>query len=443
MMLAMGCWALAMVGGLLWSRTRVAMLIILTMGACVVGQPRLFQYLDGWLWLAMLGGTPWLLSGRRAAYRARIRDAQASKLRQLTRLQEIARAVLELQAMNRRLESQITQITELYHVTKETARALHVEELLRFSLDVFPRLFTLRGVRLIERSVSPEGASRVFRARRREDGRLIQEPAASLVPFEEEILQKSALLGVTTFAQASDLVAALPEDVSRVAWAPLWSERQSIGALIIEELPREQVGTLSIIANQVSLQFSRVRLYQAVEAMAVTDPLTGLFVRRYFLEFAQDELMRSIRHDLPCTILLADLDHFKMKNDTYGHLVGDVVLREVARLMRDNLRGVDLIARYGGEEFVLLLIETSADQAMPIAERLRQVVEVQPIRAYDEVLSQTISLGMAAYPEDGVELPVLIERADQALYAAKRAGRNRVVRWSSHTSRAQTIDSPR
>ena len=187
---------------------------------------------------------------------------------------------------------------------------------------------------------------------------------------------------------------------------------------------------MSIVANQLSLQLSRIYLYNQVEALAVTDALTGLFVRHHFLERAREELARSTRHGLSCTLLMVDLDLFKQKNDSYGHLVGDVVLKDIARLLQHNLRDIDLMARFGGEEFILLLVETTAEQAMPVAQRLKQLVEVHPIRAYDELLTQTISVGLAGFPQDAKTLEELIERADQALYAAKREGRNRVARWS-------------
>lgn len=127
---------------------------------------------------------------------------------------------------------------------------------------------------------------------------------------------------------------------------------------------------------------------------------------------------------------MIDLDAFKAKNDTYGHLAGDVVLRETCQRLRHSIRGMDLLARYGGEELVCLLAETDPARAMKAAERLREVVEIQPIRAYDEVLHQTISIGVACAPEDGATVEMLIARADAALYAAKRAGRNRVMRWT-------------
>jgi diguanylate cyclase (GGDEF)-like protein len=191
----------------------------------------------------------------------------------------------------------------------------------------------------------------------------------------------------------------LPKGLTRLAWAPLWREQQSIGVLIADELPEDELKTFVTIANQLSLQLSRIALYQQVESLAVTDSLTGLNVRRHFLERAQDELVRAGRHGRACTLLMVDLDHFKQINDSHGHLVGDAVLKDVAQLLQRNLREIDLIARYGGEEFILLLTETPAEHAMPIAQRLRQLVEVHPIRAYDELVAQTISIGMASFPQ--------------------------------------------
>src|SRR3989338_1781228 len=197
---------------------------------------------------------------------------------------------------------------------------------------------------------------------------------------------------------------AFPKEITRVAWAPLWREQKPIGVLVADNLPDEQFKMLSIIANQLSLQLSRIHLYAKVEELAVTDALTGLYVRRHFLERHREELSRSKRHNLPCTLIMTDLDLFKEKNDTYGHLVGDVVLKDVARLLQRNLREVDLIASYGGEEFIIMLIETPVDQAMPIVRRLRQLVEVHPIRVYDELLSQTVSMGVVGFPEDAQTL---------------------------------------
>jgi len=430
MLLVIPLWVVAMIAGLTWRRWVVAATTGMTVLTCLTQDSLMAKPSMGWLVLLLVGITPWLLAAQRAHQEKRLRRSQRTEAVKLAHLQERARSLVHLQAANQRLESQIAQITDLYHVTKETARALRVEDLFTWSLDVIPRLLTAQRLRLVDPMPSSEMPI-VHRAHRVEDGRLLPEPANPILPFEQTVLQRAAQTGLATSADASELACEWPPEVSRVAWAPLWGEQQARGVLMADELPSDQLGTLSVVANQLSLQLARIRLYQAVESMAITDTLTGLFMRRYFLELAQEELLRSTRHGLPCTVVMVDLDCFKQKNDTYGHLVGDVVLRDVAQLMKRHLRGIDLIARYGGEEFVFLLIETGADQAFVIAERLRQLVEVQTIRAYDEVLRHTVSMGLATFPDDGAELQLLIDRADEALYEAKHAGRNRVVRWTA------------
>lgn len=435
MFLVMAWWMAAMVAAMRWRRGPLAALTAATVVAFLTATPRAVTHPLAWLELIAFGMTPWLVAAQRARQARRAKRLQASEAMKLGRLQAHTRQLLQQQAENQQLESRIAQITELYHVTKETARALHVEELFTRSLELIPRLLDLTGLRLVDAASGLEQAL-AWRARRGPQGRLVMEGTHQPAPCEQHLFEQAMRAPSAACANRQELSGEWPAEVTRVAWAPLWSEQQPAGVLIADELPPEQVPTLSIIANQLSLQLARVHFYQAVESMAVTDALTGLFVRRYFMEFATEELERSKRHGLPCTLLMADLDDFKMKNDTYGHLTGDVVLREVAQLMRKNLREVDLIARYGGEEFILLLIETAPEQALAIAERLRQLVEVQPIRAYDETLTQTVSIGLASFPGDAGTLPLLIDRADQALYAAKRGGRNRIVRWSPSVAKS-------
>ncbi|MBI3330864.1 MAG: GGDEF domain-containing protein [Candidatus Omnitrophica bacterium] len=434
MLLILSCWILAMASGLCWARPYTALATASTLLAFVVMQGEALAYGIGWLQLAALGATPWLLAAQRQRYEEAVRRLHAEEAADVMRLSESARALLSLQDAMQQMESQIAQITDLYHVTKETARALHVGELFAASLESAPRLLNARGLRLIDCS----GASpQVLRASRAADGRMVPPPVETgggmapvngrdLLEMEDAILQRVRAAPGPASATAEELPG-VPPELGRVAWAPLWREQQAVGVLVADALPEDQLKMLTIVSNQLSLQLARVHLYQQVEALAVTDALTGVSVRGHFLERARQELDRSSRHGLCCTLLMADLDDFKRKNDTFGHLVGDVVLREVARLLARNLREIDMIARFGGEEFLLLLIETGAEQALPIAERLRQLVEVHPIRAYDELLAQTVSIGMAGFPAHATTLEALIERADQALYAAKRGGRNRVV----------------
>lgn len=436
MWLVMGCWVLAMISGFLWDRRYTGILTIATLMAFVWTQAAALVGWSGWVHLAAFVLTPWLLSAQQARDKSVLKRLHAEEATQMAHLAESARSFLSLQHSAQEMERQITEITDLYHVTKETSRALHLQELFTAILTMAPRLLDARGLRFIDLSGE---TPRVLRATRSSDDRMHPVPASEggtdhpsgLLAIEQALVTQARSLGRSGHSSAHRFSCDAPDAISQVTWAPLWREQRPIGLLIAEELPESQLKTLSIVANQLSLQLSRVNLYQQVEQLAVTDALTGLSVRGYFMERAREELARSARHGLSCSLLMTDLDLFKEKNDTHGHLVGDVVLKEVARQLARNLREIDMIARFGGEEFILLLIETRVEQAMPIAERLRQLVEVQPIRAYDELLTQTISMGVAGFPEHAATLEALIERADQALYAAKRAGRNRVVSWSA------------
>ena len=126
---------------------------------------------------------------------------------------------------------------------------------------------------------------------------------------------------------------------------------------------------------------------------------------------------------------MLDLDNFKSYNDRYGHLVGDALLSTVARIIKDNLRQIDIVARYGGEEFSIILPDTDKQEAEYVSSRLRQAIEKEHIRAYDEDLQITVSIGGSIFPKDTNDAQDLVDKADQALYHAKQAGKNQVYFW--------------
>lgn len=167
-------------------------------------------------------------------------------------------------------------------------------------------------------------------------------------------------------------------------------------------------------------------LNDALQRASRTDPLTGLANRREMMERLHAEANRSFRNSRPFVLVMIDLDEFKAVNDTYGHDAGDAVLKEVAILFRTNLRSFDLCARWGGEEFLLLLAETSPDMAVVTAEKLRSLAEAVRLPHGGAELRITFSAGVATHPPEG-NVEDTIREADQALYQAKRAGRNRVV----------------
>ncbi len=169
------------------------------------------------------------------------------------------------------------------------------------------------------------------------------------------------------------------------------------------------------------------KLYQKVERLAQTDPLTGLFNRRYFFECSEQEVALSLRDKKSLSLLMLDLDNFKRVNDTHGHTTGDYVLAEVASVLKSNLRRNDMAGRYGGEEFIILLPEIDSAAAREVAERLRETIATQPMQTGEDKVWVTISVGIATLRhKDGEALTSLIHAADTALYRAKALGKNRV-----------------
>lgn len=164
------------------------------------------------------------------------------------------------------------------------------------------------------------------------------------------------------------------------------------------------------------------KLYQ----QATRDPLTGLSNRSYFQNEFRKFISIAARHDRPLTVIILDIDFFKKINDTYGHDVGDNVLRAFAGILMKHVRNHDVAARYGGEEFVMLLPETSLSGAIVVAERIRMAVESYDFGPAGCCHKVTTSIGIGEYPSSGMESEDIIKKADEALYRAKTSGRNRV-----------------
>ncbi|MGC8855481.1 MAG: diguanylate cyclase, partial [Anaerolineae bacterium] len=213
---------------------------------------------------------------------------------------------------------------------------------------------------------------------------------------------------------------------------PLLVRNQVVGLLAIDSrepyhFTEEHVHLTMAFASQVALVIENARLFEETQQLAITDPLTGLYNRRRFLELAQQEFERARRYRRKLSIIMFDIDHFKQVNDTYGHLAGDQVLLALATLCKQKLREADPIGRYGGEEFVALVIEADGHRAFQVGERLRHEVEKMSIPVPNGEIHITVSIGIASLANNIPDLQTLIARADQALYQAKRKGRNQVV----------------
>ncbi|MBI3039392.1 diguanylate cyclase, partial [bacterium] len=178
---------------------------------------------------------------------------------------------------------------------------------------------------------------------------------------------------------------------------------------------------LEALAQQAAMAVEHARLYE----LAITDGLTKLYIHRYFQARLEEEVVRAKRYHAAVSLILFDIDHFKKFNDTYGHQQGDIVLVEVAKLVKLTVREtVDIPARYGGEEFTVILPETDAQGAFMVAERLRKTVETYEFPGPGKTLTVTISIGIATFPDHATNRAVLIKKADIALYHCKERGRN-------------------
>jgi diguanylate cyclase (GGDEF)-like protein len=167
--------------------------------------------------------------------------------------------------------------------------------------------------------------------------------------------------------------------------------------------------------------------HEEIYRMTIIDGLTQVHVKRYLLESLDKELMRARRHTRDLSFLMLDIDHFKKINDLHGHLAGDYVLKEVARLIQQRIRRDEVLARYGGEEFAIILPETTLEGARALADGLREKIEQSRFIFQGEVIRVTISIGVAMLHDNDRTSMDLIKRADEKLYDAKHAGRNRVV----------------
>ncbi len=207
---------------------------------------------------------------------------------------------------------------------------------------------------------------------------------------------------------------------------PLQGKRRRIGCLVIKGLTEGNKEKFTILASQFALALWRVKLYGEIEKVSITDSLTEVYTRRYALGRFQEEIKRAGMRHTQLSFLMIDVDLFKDFNDKYGHLTGDQILREVGILIKENIREIDIAGRYGGEEFCVILPDTDRQGVLYAAERIRQAVEKAVIRAYDAEVQITLSIGVSTYPHNAEAIEGLIEKADSALYTAKRDGRNRV-----------------
>ena len=214
--------------------------------------------------------------------------------------------------------------------------------------------------------------------------------------------------------------------------APVAVDGNVVGLLVVASSivqSRDEIPFVSMIADLLGNAYKHTTEIESVEYSASVDPLTKLFTRGHFAQRFETEIRRAKNYAHPLSLFLLDIDHFKNINDTYGHSAGDLILTKLGQILRQSVRSSDIAARFGGEEFVVMMLSAGKEQSFAFSENLRKIVESTEFRipGQQSALQVTISGGVTTYPIDGESTIDLLRKADDALYEAKKTGRNRIV----------------
>jgi diguanylate cyclase (GGDEF)-like protein len=213
---------------------------------------------------------------------------------------------------------------------------------------------------------------------------------------------------------------------------PMTASGELIGTFYVENKQEssslENIQYLAqTLADHLSLSFSNLKLRERLRTQSIRDALTSLFNRRYMEESLAREIPRARRRNMPVGIIMLDIDHFKVFNDTYGHEAGDMVLREIGALLQNQIRSEDIACRYGGEEFILILPEAPLEVTVRHADRIREAIKSMRVEYRRQPLGViSVSAGVAEFPKHSTSVEGILKKADEALYLAKHNGRDRV-----------------
>ena len=361
-------------------------------------------------------------------------ELQADDVQTLQTLANQVATALQKARLYARTQQHLQVMTTLQSISHTVASSLDPDEILnnviRSLKDSFG--YTYLSIYLLEEDILYLGAQLGY-----PDTQLLYE-----IPIHTGVMGRTARNQETQFVRDvstdSDFLPADYEVKNEIA-VPLIKDDKVLGVLNVESkgdppLSEHDVNLLNTLAGSVAVAIDNARLHAEVKLMAMTDVVSGLPNRRAFDETLYAEITRASRYSQPISLIILDLDSFKEFNDKWGHPAGDVRLREIADLLRANVRDPDMTARYGGEEFAIILPNTSKGGAIRLAERLRQSARSsapQKSNEYDPIPGYTISLGVATYPDDATSMEELLLMADNAELMAKRLGKNQVYAANS------------
>ncbi len=345
------------------------------------------------------------------------------------------RARSELRRKDTELTNRIAELQTLHAISREILSSIEYDQVFNILDRECRKIFDVDYcvIALVEEGTAmPLSAYSRYRGERPDSSaRSLRHGLAARVVTEKRPRKIDELLPPANSRVPMDDIAD-PRCRSAMA-VPLIVEDRVIGVLSVQsERPEaydyHQLSVLTTIGQQAAVAIENARHYR----LATVDSLTGFFLRDYFFSRLTDEDRRVRRYGGKFALLMVDLDGFKDINDTNGHLAGDQYLKDIAAIIRSQLRGADAACRYGGDEFCLLLPETDLEGAQSIAERIRQAVAAHIVGVDGLALRTTVSIGVAVFPDhDSGDLRSLMRNADEALYSAKRSGRDRVVPFAA------------
>lgn len=342
----------------------------------------------------------------------------------------------QLREANRRLNEQVFELYTLYNISRKLAWSLELDDLFDRVMGVIGESLKVDEYCLM--LIDEPSGQLVIRASHgmRED--LIVNANVSVgVGVSGKVAQSGELVHLPDIRQIKDFFYYPGSNITQGSFlgVPLKLRGGKVIGVLNAHKPSphafvdSDIRFFSAVAEHVAVAIEHALVYQQTKELSNRDELTNLYNRRYFFERLEKEVERAKRYERILSLIMIDIDHFKNYNDSFGHLMGDALLKKLAQLMEHNLRKADVLARYGGEEFFILLPETDKEQARQVAEKLRRSVEEYDFHAERPELKPgriTLTLGLASLPRDGLDALSLLDLADKALYFGKAQGRNRV-----------------
>jgi len=330
----------------------------------------------------------------------------------LERVQALNRQLMDVGELGKEMNAAMPYRETVERVLSRSRAFLHADFAALLQLDADARVFSLEGAQGV---LSP-GLS------------------AECCAFTPDCPVRQAIAGGQLVRTTGHTCTLFPHTMRGQVVIPVRVENVGDLAMLATSTSGEYVSLLSddildALRNHIQSALTNAHKYDAIRRQVVTDHLTRLYNRRFFMNRAAEEIERSLRHQAPLSVLMVDIDNFKTFNDTYGHATGDRVLQTVAQALQDALRTSDICARHGGEEFAVLLPSTPGENAYYVAERVRRTLSGTRYTGLGlpADVNITISAGVATCPRDATDLDTLMELSDKALYRAKAGGRDRVV----------------